>query len=177
MTGWSSELKQADSENGWEQYRKRAGIGTYTLAGLIFVLPKVGVLSNLAIRGPSVETEDLYVKSLNRTTDSLRGLLARLKTRELKIDNRDLDTGEKVRPGSYRLTDKTYTRLLAKLTQDAGLKVPEGVKRDVVAYCTDPGYVKGLSQQQRAVVERQLQMLGGMGIHAEPWMDQSVGTN
>lgn len=177
------ELKQAEAENGWEQYRKRPGIGTYSLAGLIFVLPKVGVFSNLAIRGPSVETEDLYVKSLNRTTDSLRGLLARLERRQLKIDNRDLDTGEKVRPGSYRLTDKTYTKLLAELTKDAGLKVPEGVKRDVVAYCTDPGYVKGLSAKQQATVHQQVLMLTGMGINAEPWIEpvsqdvRQAGTN
>ena len=50
FTKFEKALAQSDFENGWDQYRKKPGIGTYTLAGLIFVLPKIGPLAGLAIR-------------------------------------------------------------------------------------------------------------------------------
>jgi hypothetical protein len=39
-----SEVARVETENNWDQYRKKAGIGTYALAGLIFIVPKIGPL-------------------------------------------------------------------------------------------------------------------------------------
>jgi hypothetical protein len=69
-------LRQAEAENGWEQYRKNPGIGSHALAGLIFILPKVGTLALLKIRGPNPQTEDLYINSVNRSIAALRLVLA-----------------------------------------------------------------------------------------------------
>jgi hypothetical protein len=139
------ELKQSAVDNGWEVYRRRAGIGTYTLAGIIYVLPKFGTLSLLAIKGPDAATEDLYVKSVNQTTDVLRRILLTIRTEEAAqqrtLVNRDLDTGQRIQPGTYRLTDQTYATLLGRLTkrQDGGLgrKIPAGLESDVDQYYSD----------------------------------------
>ena len=64
-------------ENDWQAYRRKAGIGTYTLAGLIFILPKVGPLKLVDIKGPTVATEADYLKSLALSTAELRRRLAR----------------------------------------------------------------------------------------------------
>lgn len=129
------ELKQAEFENGWEQYRKKAGIGTRLLAGMIFIVPKVGVLSDLAIKGPSVDTEERYVESLLQTTDMLRQTLNAIGTGDGSLPNRDLDTGAKVRPGGYPLTDRTYARLLARVATNR--TVPSGLKVDILEYYSD----------------------------------------
>jgi len=65
------------ADNHWGDYRSRAGIGTYTLAGILYVLPKIGPLKLAAVKGPTTKTEADYMHSLAFTTGALRGLLAR----------------------------------------------------------------------------------------------------
>ena len=164
------ELAQAEFENGWNQYRKHPGIGTYSLAGLIFVLPKVGVLSDLAIRGPNAATEGRYVESVNRSVDVLRRTMEELRTGTAELPNRDLDTGAVVRPGGYRLTDETYAKLLERTTRDAAARVPSGLKRDLLAFYADrsaPIWTKR-KPKEWARVEAELPVLQGMTVVAEP---------
>lgn len=132
------QLKQADFENGWDQYRKKAGIGTYSLAGLIYVLPKFGPLKLLDIKGPDAATEDEYVRSLNLAIVELRRQLARMGTTDRTLANRDLDTGAKVRPGGYRLTDDTYAEVVREITRAPNQPIPPGLKEDIAEYYNDP---------------------------------------
>lgn len=64
-------------ENNWQFYRRKAGIGTYTLAGLLFILPKFGPLKMVAVKGPTADTEADYIHSIARSEAILRRLLAR----------------------------------------------------------------------------------------------------
>jgi hypothetical protein len=131
-------LRQAEAENGWEQYRKNAGIGSHALAGLIFILPKVGTLALLKIRGPNPQTEDLYINSVNRSIAALRLVLANFGSISTYVPNRDLDTGKKVKPGGYKLTDNTYAKLLSELTKHPNRPIPRGLKQDLTEYYADP---------------------------------------
>ena len=72
-----SELTSVAQQNSWDVYRKKAGIGTYTLAGLLFILPKIGPLKLVAIKGPNAMTEEQYVHSVLLSTDSLNRALRR----------------------------------------------------------------------------------------------------
>jgi hypothetical protein len=65
------------AENHWDQYSHRAGIGTYCLAAVLFVLPKIGPLKMASVKGPTVATEVDYVHSVFFSTEALRRLLAR----------------------------------------------------------------------------------------------------
>ena len=135
-----AQLAEADFKKGWDVYRKTPGIGTYTLAGLIYIVPKVGVLSELAIRGPDAEAEQRYVESLVGSTKFLRDTLDaidRKTTPRDPVPNRDLDTGLKVRPGSYRLTDETYAKLLHRLVSDPTQLLPSALKQDLADYYAD----------------------------------------
>ena len=71
------EVAAVAAENQWDKYRHKAGIGIYSLAALIFILPKIGPLKMAAIKGPTVATEADYVHSVAAGTGSLRRLLAR----------------------------------------------------------------------------------------------------
>ena len=44
------EIARVAAENDWDAYRHKPGIGTYSLAGLLFILPKVGALKLVAVR-------------------------------------------------------------------------------------------------------------------------------
>ena len=178
-----ADLHQANTDNGWEVYRGRAGIGTYSLAGLVFVLPKIGPLALLAIRGPDADAEQLYVKSVNDTTAQLRAALLNLRTpppatgprplRQVDFPNRDLDTGVKVQPGAYRLTDQTYAKLLNDLTKhsaDAAAHIPIGLKEDVQAYYADPSapIVTKKNPSKWAEVQAELVLLQTLPTVAAP---------
>lgn len=142
---YAKRISEADASNGWEQYRKKkAGVKTDLLAFVIVTLPKVGPLSGLAIRGPIQGTEEKYVESVNRSLDRYEQLLGYLTKNPkaepgitMKLENRDLDTGAKVRPGGYRLTDQTYAQLLQKVTA-LGAPVPVPLKQDLLNYYADP---------------------------------------
>ncbi|MGC2544370.1 MAG: zinc dependent phospholipase C family protein, partial [Silvibacterium sp.] len=97
---YAKRLSEADFNNGWEQYRKKAGIRTHVIAALIVIVPKVGVLSDLAIRGPQPSTEEKYIESVNRTVARYDDLLDSLTKHPkasprltMNLENIDLDTG------------------------------------------------------------------------------------
>jgi hypothetical protein len=148
-------------ENNWQEYRRKAGIGTYTLAGFLYILPKVGPLSLVAVKGPTEATEADYMHSVAASTEALRQMLIRftpVAARSASPDplaalvatnkqeshqpgdphhplpNRDLDTGRVVQPGGYSLTDSTYAQLLHLLTQKPDQPIPPGIKQDIQAY-------------------------------------------
>jgi hypothetical protein len=72
-----NEIAAMAARNHWEEYRHRAGVGTYMLAGLIFIVPKIGPLKLVAVKGPTENTELKYVHSLMVSVDELRRVLAR----------------------------------------------------------------------------------------------------
>jgi hypothetical protein len=138
-------LAQADYNNGWQNTRKQPGFKAHLLAFFVVIVPKIGAASDLSIKIPTEETESKYVASVNRSMDFYEDLLGRLRqyptqTPELtmNLDNRDLDTGYIVQPGSYPLTDKTYASLLERITANPAQPAPSGLKRDILAYYSDP---------------------------------------
>jgi hypothetical protein len=135
---FTKDLLQASTDNNWEAYRKRPGVRSHLYAGFIFILPKIGTLKLLAIKGPNEHTEDLYIKSVNRSIAGLRRVLTNFDTIDRYISNRDLDTGLVVKPGGYPLTDQTYAKLLAMITQHPTNVVPLQLKHDLTDYYADP---------------------------------------
>ena len=72
------EVTAVAAENQWDKYRHHAGIGMYSLAALIFILPKIGPLRMAAVKGPTVGTESEYVHSVSVSTGALERILGRL---------------------------------------------------------------------------------------------------
>ncbi len=138
---YTDRVTQADFQTVWNAYRRRPGIRTHLIALLIRIVPKIGPLSDLAIKVPDQHTDELYVRSLNRSFELYRTLLADFKThpdRIPPIPNRDLDTGDPTRPGAYVLTDKTYAELLHRITSDHVHPVPGDLRQDILKFYSDP---------------------------------------
>ena len=134
-------LRHAPYLPAWATAYRDPSIVQHLLAGVIWILPPVGVMKVLKIRGPRADTEEMYYSSLKTTLvvyqrrlDDLR-LLPGL---PLQLPNRDLDTGDWTKPGAYRLTDKTYAKLLREITEKPQSKVPPGLKRDILNYYAMP---------------------------------------
>jgi hypothetical protein len=66
------EVAAVAAMNHWDKYRRKAGFGTYALAGFLFILPKVGSLSLINVKGPTEQTEAEYMHSVVLSTQALR---------------------------------------------------------------------------------------------------------
>jgi Zinc dependent phospholipase C len=134
-------LKETDTISHWENYRKRkTSFLTRVFAVLIFITPKIGPLSDLSIRGPSSDTEQDYVTSVNRASAEYADLLQRLVhdgQDGFTVPDLDLDTGYVTKPGTYRLTDRTYATLLGRVTQE-NARPPAGLRQNILAFYGDP---------------------------------------
>jgi hypothetical protein len=177
------EVTAVADENNWQAYRRKRGIGTYALAGLIFVVPKVGPLKLVAVKGPTQATEAEYLHSVMLSTTALRQRLARFTpstagqsnphpSRDPRhpLPNRDLDTGRVVQPGGYPLTDSAYADLLHRLTHQPAQPIPPGIKDDIQAYYANPAspITTKKNPSQWAEVQADLITLAAMPTSTEP---------
>ncbi len=159
---FASRQKQAEADNGWENWNRKPGFEIHFIAFLIRILPKIGPISNLAIRGPNAETNRWYIESMNRSTDNFEQLLERLEKspgKALDLPDRDLDTGTPVRPGSYPLTDQTYAQLLGKLTVQPSRPIPVNLKANILNYYADPNAPITTKKNSRAWKRVQAQLM------------------
>jgi hypothetical protein len=175
FTIFEDRLKQADRENGWFKFRrKKASFTTRLLAGAIFILPKIGPISDLAIRGPSRETEQKYLESVNRCVDQYTKMLGEIGERGqdgFRLANLDLDTGVPIRPGTYRLTDQTYAKLLDQLTRtNPYRRTPTELRQNVLEFYSDPNAPIETKRhaQQWERVQRELAELRSTSMAGNP---------
>jgi hypothetical protein len=192
-----TESARVATENDWDAYRRKAGIGTYMLAGLLYVIPKFGPLKMVDVKGPTEATEAEYIHSVILATAQLRRSLARftppsatqpaganLAARPATagqadqalsdplhpLPNVDLDTGRVVMPGGYSLTDSTYAQLLHSLTRRPNEPIPPGIKRDIQTFYANPEapITTRKDPQKWAQVQADLATLGPMPTSPEP---------
>ncbi len=72
---FENEVAAVAADDDWQHYRRKAGIGTYALAGLIFVIPKFGPLTLVAVKDPTQATESDYIHSVILSTAVFRRIL------------------------------------------------------------------------------------------------------
>ncbi|HWZ30723.1 MAG TPA: zinc dependent phospholipase C family protein [Bryobacteraceae bacterium] len=108
-------MKRASFTREWGPMYKPPGLFLRIFAFFTRVLPKIGPLRGLAYKLPTPQTEKMFEDSFDAAVNRDRQMFAGIKAGNLKISNRDLDTGKLVTPGEYEFTDRTYDKLLAKL--------------------------------------------------------------
>ncbi|MGD0912321.1 MAG: zinc dependent phospholipase C family protein, partial [Terracidiphilus sp.] len=155
------EADAAAALGNWAAYRSgHPSFETRVLRVLFFILPKVGPLSLVSVKGPTNATEADYMHSVYQSAAALRyalrgftPLTSRFETPHgyaivkqpfgardplHPLPNRDLDTGYVVKPGGYSLTDSTYASLLHRIAQNPVQPIPPGIKRDIETYYSNP---------------------------------------
>ena len=159
-------IVQADFQTVWNRYRRNPGIQTRVLALLIRILPRIGPLSDLAIKIPTQDTQGLYIKSVNHAVEIYAGFLKQLADRPILdpvIPNRDLDTGEKAQRGAYERADKTYAKLLHKITTDSQGSIAPDLRQDILDYYSNPNAVTARKQDREwTQVVKDLAILRGL---------------
>jgi len=145
---FAERVSRTNYERKWKHTDRGPGFKAHLLAILVFVIPKIGAASDLAIKIPTSNTEEWYLRSVNHTVDSFRGLLDTLRAQgqgSVTFANLDLDTGNRVLRGYYPLADQTYAQLLERLTSRPGRIISKTVQQNIIEYYaasegqTDPG--------------------------------------
>ena len=129
-------LARMADQRKWKHTHQGPGIKAHLLAVLVFIVPKIGSVSDLAIKIPTPQTYEMYQSSVDHTVDIFGDMLQKLRNTgdDVKLANIDLDTGEHVKRGEYPLADATYARLLQRLTSTPDRAIPGDVKRNIMTY-------------------------------------------
>ncbi len=130
-------LSRSGYEKDWGKDYVKPGVGTRILSTMMRYMPKVGPLRGLAFNNPTPQTEDLYIKSINTTVDQYRAFLEAVRTDSLLLPNRDFDSGRATKAAEYPLTDDTYAKLLARLSESKFALTTTDLRDDILNFYSD----------------------------------------
>ena len=162
-------ISRSDYEKEWGEDYSRPGVGTRLLGTMIRVLPKIGPLKVLSFQKPTPQTEEMYVKSINSTTDQYRRFLEQIRSGRITLPNRDLDSGKPAVSAEYSLADETYADLLDRLTDDKFKTTSADLRKDILGFYAG-GVSPAASKKDKAREERLAKQLDQL----KSWMPGSI---
>ncbi len=132
---FSERVSRTNYDRHWKHTYRGPGIKAHLLAILVFIVPKIGPMSDLAIKIPNHDTEEAYLRSVNHTVDVFRETLHKMgDSAPVTLANLDLDTGAPARIGDYALADQAYADLLGRLTSVPGRRIPAALKQHILDF-------------------------------------------
>jgi zinc dependent phospholipase C len=159
-------VSRADYHKEWGTQYKKPGFLEKVISVLFRVVPKVGPFRGFAIKPSTPETEKLFKQSFESTVDSYRQSLSKVSTGELKLQNKDLDTGRATNAGEYRPADKVYAQILDKLASHKFETMTPDLRENILAFYGDANAsiaIKKDSGERRKTL-RELTALRGAGV-------------
>ncbi len=130
-------LSRSDYEKEWGKDYVKPGLGTRILSALLRYTPKIGPFKGLAFNNPTPQTEDLYIKSINKTVDQYRALLEQVRTNTLVLPNYDFDSGHLTKAAEYSLTDDSYAKLLDQLAERKFDRTSPELRENILQFYSD----------------------------------------
>lgn len=165
-------LRRTEFEREWGRDYSRPGWKTRFLAFLVRITPKIGPLRVLKPVMPNTQQQDEYIRSVNKTVDQYEHQLAALDMSlqnpqlvaaaaepPLRLESKNLDTGDAIHFGQYRLADKTYKRLLDRYVEHDKAVLPEVVAHLAAFYSVPPAGDDKLKPEQIAKIHTELNLL------------------
>jgi hypothetical protein len=133
---FAERVARTNYDRRWKHTYRGPGFKAHLLAILVFIVPKVGAASDLAIKIPNADTEEWYLQSVNHTVDVFNSVLHQLKFDQQApvLANLDLDTGRQGKHGDYPLADQAYAQLLERLTTSPGRSIPKDLKDNIIDF-------------------------------------------
>ena len=168
-------VKRTNYDRHWKHTYKGPGFKAHLLAVVVFLVPKIGGASDLAIKIPNAQTQQLYLKSVNHTVDAFRETLQKSlsdSNKPFELSNVDLDTGHRDVRGEYELADQAYSQLLERLTAKPERSIPEDLKKhmlDFFASAAAPPQQSGQTSDQLSILkDMKVRGMGEVGAGTAP---------
>lgn len=127
-------LRRASFQKEWGTNYRKPSLFVRFLAFLSHLLPKSGPFRGLGFKVPTAQTEKMFEDSFDAAVNRDRATFARIRAGDLKLVNRDLDTGNPVSPGEYKLTDKSYDKLLKELAAKHFAGVTPALRENILRF-------------------------------------------
>ena len=127
-------LSRAQYNKEWGSVYRKPGTGTRILAFFLRIIPKRGPFRAVDFKIPSTKSEDMYIKSVDKTVEEYDRLLREARDHSLHLPEVDFDTGRPTRPGEYLLADKTYEKLLNELATRNFEHLTPGLRDNILSY-------------------------------------------
>jgi hypothetical protein len=127
-------INRATYQKEWGSNHERPGFGSRMLAYALRLMPRIGPFRSFGFKVPTPQTEKMFEDSFDAAIKRDGESYAQAKTGDLKIANRDLDTGKTVRPGEYVFTDTTYDKLVAKLAEKKFDGVTPALRANILSF-------------------------------------------
>lgn len=152
---FAKRVANTNYERRWKHAFKGPGVRAHLLAVLVFLVPKIGGASDLAIKIPTPKTEEWYLQSVNHTLDVFRETLHKhLSSGDPSpLVNLDLDTGNPTKFGDYALADQTYAELLFRLSSRPDRTIPLDLKQNILEYYAGLDSLPGAAIRLRQPLE------------------------
>jgi hypothetical protein len=163
-------LSRAGYHKEWGTQYKKPGFLAKVVSVLFRIVPKVGPFRGFAIKPSTPETERLFTQSFDATLDSYRQMLGKVSAGDLKLQNKDLDTGRPASAREYRLADKAYAQILDKLASHKFEHVTQDLRENILAFYGDTN-AHIVTKKDRGEWQKTLRELTGLknaGVLAQP---------
>ena len=134
---FSERVARTNYDRRWKHTYNGPGFKAHLLAILVFLVPKVGAASDLAIKIPDAQTQEFYLQSVNHAVDVFREDLRKTvgdSDPSFMLANVDLDTGHRDQFGDYHLADDAHGQLLERLTATPNRPIPSELKVHLLNY-------------------------------------------
>jgi hypothetical protein len=163
-------LSCSDFEKEWGKDYKKPGTGAQIMAFFFRLIPKVGPFKAIDFKVPTTQTENLFVKSVDATTDQYQKVLGDLSSGDVELANRDCDTGQLTKAGEYALADRTYAGLLDRLSARKFDLLTPALKENMLSFYSKPdaSFDAKISPSQRQKSLQQLNNLKAAATVEEP---------
>lgn len=130
-------LSRSSYEKEWGTEYHRPGFRTRIVAGIVWVMQKIGLLKSVAFRPPTPEVEKMFMASFNATVENYRTLLANVNAGRLELANENFDLGQPLTAGKYLGADQAYDKLLGKLADRKFDGISPGLRGNILDYYKD----------------------------------------
>jgi hypothetical protein len=113
---------------------KKPAFSQKFFAFILRFVPKIGPFKPLDFKRVTPETESMFLESIKLTVANYQALLANVDIGQLKLENKNIDTGKQTAAGEYLMTDKTYIKLLAKQAEKNFKDTTAEMKNDLLVF-------------------------------------------
>jgi len=127
-------LSRAEYEKEWGKEYRKPGMLARLVGFSARCLAKIGIVRATDFKVPTAETENLYVQSVNQTVATYKELLRKVGSGNYDLENLDFDTGKSPHASEYKLSDKTYARLLDQHSKTDFKFVSPELRDDIVSF-------------------------------------------
>ena len=148
-------LSRAEYEKEWDNQYQKPGWRTRFFAAFVRILPKIGPLKNVDITLPTPTSEDLYIKSVNKTLDSYKAQLTTLRQHRNHIDlpnsrlrHRQADRAQRVQAcrSNLRQTGGEIGQSKVRLRDSRIADQSHGVLQQSNAYAAERHVIRRMAQ-------------------------------